>query len=850
MRIIPFLRVATLSSVVAGLPIIVACNTLLIPVVPGFEPNYTAKSSSFVNWETPHVSPLALTSDGTRLLAVNTPDGVVELFDVAGTPTLLDSIPVGIDPVSVRLRGDDEAWVVNFISDSVSVIDLKSRNVIRTLQVLDEPTDVAFAGEKAFVVCAQHNTVQVFDLADLDASPREIAIAGEHPRAATVSPDGKSVYVAVFESGNHTTLVAFEQVSETDGPYGGVNPPPNVGTAYVPEINPSLPLPPPVSMIVRKDTATGAWLDDNGGDWRDKVYWDLHDHDLAIIDSDSLAVRYATNLMTANMQLAALPGGKVIVVGTESKNEQRFEPNITGRFVHAVAAIVDTASAEKQTTFDLNPHLADAYARKLPRVESALRAQSVADPRGIAATADGSRIFVSGMGSDNVVALDDTGRRLGQVDVGQGPTGLALDEARRRLFVLNRFDASISVVDAAALTETTRVAMHDATPAAIKQGRPFLYSARRFGGLGVTACASCHLDSRTDQLAWDLGDPRGDMKVFNQKCNRPVLGFPAGDCEDFHPMKGPMTTQTLQNIIGDEPFHWRGDRENLAAFNPAFVGLLGGDRELTDDEMAAYEAFLATIIFPPNPNRNLDNTLKPRVGDGDPRQGEKIYFNQPIDLSVAKCNDCHNATDRGAGTNRAITSRVLLVNHNQSIKVPQIRNQYQKKGFSRDRLDNELGFGNNHDGVIDGLFNFFHIQNFTGFGDGETGDQQRRDIIAYVMSFSSDTHAGVGAQLTLDGSHRTRGDVRERFDLLSKIAATGEVGLIAKGIVDGQRRGYAYVGSGMLRGDRIADPLVTLDDLWNSADRGSEVTITLVVKGTELRLGIDRDENGVLNGDE
>src|SRR2546422_705221 len=40
--------------------------------------------SSFINWETAHVSPLALTPDGSRLLAVNTPDNRLELLDVSG----------------------------------------------------------------------------------------------------------------------------------------------------------------------------------------------------------------------------------------------------------------------------------------------------------------------------------------------------------------------------------------------------------------------------------------------------------------------------------------------------------------------------------------------------------------------------------------------------------------------------------------------------------------------------------------------------------------------------------------------------------------------------------------------
>lgn len=44
-------------------------------------------------------------------------------------------------------------------------------------------------------------------------------------------------------------------------------------------------------------------------------------------------------------------------------------------------------------------------------------------------------------------------------------------------------------------------------------------------------------------------------------------------------MKGPLLTPTLQDVIGKEPFHWRGDRDGIEEFNPLFVSLLGGDGE-------------------------------------------------------------------------------------------------------------------------------------------------------------------------------------------------------------------------------------------------------------------------------
>src|SRR5205085_10199827 len=77
----------------------------------------------------------------------------------------------------------------------------------------------------------------------------------------------------------------------------------------------------------------------------------------------------------------------------------------------------------------------------------------------------------------------------------------------------------------------------------------------------------------------------------------------------FHPMKGAMTTLTMQDIIGHEPLHWRADRDGIEQFNPTFVNLQARDQELTVVEMNEFKDFLATIRFPPNPFRNADNSL-------------------------------------------------------------------------------------------------------------------------------------------------------------------------------------------------------------------------------------------------
>src|SRR5262249_19797339 len=107
--------------------------------------NATAWGSSFYEFESGQVRPLALSPDGTKLYAVNTPDNRVEIFDVAVSGlTHSGSVPVGLEPVAVAVHHSGSVYVVNHLSDSISVIDTSTSppHVVRTLLVGDEPRDI------------------------------------------------------------------------------------------------------------------------------------------------------------------------------------------------------------------------------------------------------------------------------------------------------------------------------------------------------------------------------------------------------------------------------------------------------------------------------------------------------------------------------------------------------------------------------------------------------------------------------------------------------------------------------------------------------------------------------------
>src|SRR4051812_32005240 len=122
--------------------VVLLCLTFALGV-PSHAQTAAGVSNSFMNFETAPVHPIALSPDGSTLAVCNLNDGKLEIFDVTSSDLVfLGMVAVGIDPVSVRFRNNAEAWVVNQISDSISVVDTAGLRVITTIDTLDTPADV------------------------------------------------------------------------------------------------------------------------------------------------------------------------------------------------------------------------------------------------------------------------------------------------------------------------------------------------------------------------------------------------------------------------------------------------------------------------------------------------------------------------------------------------------------------------------------------------------------------------------------------------------------------------------------------------------------------------------------
>lgn len=873
--------------------------------------------TNFFNFETAPVHPIALSPDGTRLAVCNLPDGRVEILDVTGAaPRLLGSVPVGLDPVTVRFHTSSELWVANYISRSISIVDLPTMRVFETLRTSNQPSDIVFAGlpQMAFVSCGLPAVLQVFDPLTMQLVTN-LDLDGCRPRALAANSDGSKVYVGFFESGNASTIISSpiaplqsppqsNAVSNPLSPSGGQDPPPNSGTNFSPTINPQVSAvmaPPATGLIVRKDGA-GRWRDDNLGDWTEWIRgtnaastgrlpgWDMPDHDLAIVDTKNLSTAYVSGLMNLCMAVAVNPAsGKVTVVGTDALNQVRFEPILNGIFVRVKLALVDT-EALNSNVIDLNPHL--NY--QLPQTTPDQQALSIGDPRAVVWSSDGSTGYVSGMGSDNIVVVDAQGNRSGTnsvIAVGQGPAGLALDEARGRLYVYNRFDDSVSTVITSNQTVAATLELFNPTPVVIRNGRPFLYNTHLTSGLGQAACASCHVDARTDRLAWDLGNPAGDIIPIDPAGEFDTsLPYPTNN---YHPMKGPMVTRTLQDAIGHEPFHWRGDSEGIEAFSATFTNLQGMSEGFSNEAMQQLKAFLATIGFPPNPYRNFDNSLSTNLDlQGEVALGRGVLpagaplppgnaVNGQSDFQTVitpGCSFCHT-TPTGLGPDmRFVRNQWLQVplSTNQShhvelvelprsaelpFKIPSLRNLFDKRGMNLLRTNSSAGFGFSHDGAVDSLPRFIQDSFLI------TNDQVTADLTAFLFSFtgsdlltgtisnpnfapglpSLDTPAAVGFHFLLATTNSS-----PMLDSMIGLAtfSSNRVDLVAKGFEGGQPRGWYFErGTGLFQSDRRAETETPVA-LRGFAAPGSEQVYMLVPLGSGERIGIDRDADGFFDRDE
>jgi hypothetical protein len=317
--------------------------------------------------------------------------------------------------------------------------------------------------------------------------------------------------------------------------------------------------------------------------------------------------------------------------------------------------------------------------------------------------------------------------------------------------------------------------------------------------------------------------------------------------------------------------------------------------------MQSFSDFTLDVILPPNPVRNIDNTLTPAQANGrnfflgntftsggpNPGNtgvgGSNVSGRRSDGVNINNfgftCQGCHglNASQGFFGTD----GQASFENESQIMKIAHLRNLYQKVGmfgmpdvafnnalnmpFQGDQV---RGFGFLHDGSTDTVFHFFQATVFNqanplglgtvGFPSGTNGNGVRRDVEQFMLAFDSDLAPIVGQQVTLTSTNA--GVVGSRIGTMIARAGTpftsqvlgagqNECDLVVKGTIGGVEKGWVYEpGLGSFRPDdggaNVSD--AALRSL--AATAGQELTYTCATPGAGLRAGIERDRDGVLDG--
>lgn len=246
-----------------------------------------------------------------------------------------------------------------------------------------------------------------------------------------------------------------------------------------------------------------------------------------------------------------------------------------------------------------------------------------------ALASDGAgHLLVAHLGTANVAVLDaaattTSARVVGSFAVGAGPSGIAVDVARRLAYVDNAFDGSVSRLDLSTLApgrpaQLTRVrAQAPRFSAAALEGRRIFNDAanRHLTPAGVVACATCHPDGGDDGHVWFIHTAKIPLKR--------------------------RRTPHLANAKAGGPLHWDGAFATLEDLTRRTItDLMAGDGLLVD--VAAVRAFVDELVQAP---------VGPRRDAAAVERGRAIFASPG-----AACATCHAPPSFADGKLHAVLS--------------------------------------------------------------------------------------------------------------------------------------------------------------------------------------------------
>jgi YVTN family beta-propeller protein len=491
-------------------------------------------------------------------------------------------------------------------SDEVRVLDASSYAVIKNIPVGHEPRGFSLSpdGDRLFVANSWDDTISVIDT-------RRLAVtatwpAGAEPSSVVEDREGKRLYVANRISNDVAVLNAETGAEEKRLAAGRgasyMTPSPDGSRLYVTHIypNPGPYRTSPASEITVIDTASAEVVD------RIPLRSIAGVFHVAISADGRLGV--AVELHPKNLvPLTAVEHGWV------------FEDTLT---------LFGADVGDKTVEVPLDD--LESYAAR---------------PFGVAMTPDGSRMYVTGGGSETVTAIDlprllryvHTHRApfaydlsasshyvVRRIAVGADPRGVALSRDGSRLLVANRLDDTISVIDTRSDRVVATVAL--AGPqvvSAMRHGEQTFYTARYsfHGGIG---CANCHLDSTFDGLQWDL-EPDG-------------LGRDIVD------------NRLLEDVKDTAPFKWNGGNPDLPTeCGPRTEKYFWRSENYDDLTLADLVLYIRSLPARPNRWRLPDGQLTAAQERG------RAIFERAVDSfgkAIPQTNRCAYCHSGPLGTSR------------------------------------------------------------------------------------------------------------------------------------------------------------------------------------------------------
>jgi YVTN family beta-propeller protein len=254
-------------------------------------------------------------------------------------------------------------------------------------------------------------------------------------------------------------------------------------------------------------------------------------------------------------------------------------------------------------------------------------------PWGVAIAPDKSKIFLSTAGSQSVTVLD-VARLLksvrahrrpfvndlsasaeyvsSRIAVGHDPRGVAFSPDGKHLYVANRLDDTISVIDTAG--ENVVATLNLGGPKnidALRRGERLFYTAE-FAFQGGFGCSNCHIDSTIDGLQWDL-EPDGFGKDI-------------------------VDNRSLENLAGTEPFKWNGGNPDMPTeCGPRTEKFFFRSQSFNQQQLTDLVTFVLSLPYRPNRYRMAAGGLTPAQ-----ERGKAIFerTKSKDGAAIAEANQC------------------------------------------------------------------------------------------------------------------------------------------------------------------------------------------------------------------